>query len=98
MNDKSQLKKFITFLKKEHIYEIYLRELTLGSEYRQRCAMIREKDMVIWLTETVKLYPHRLIIDAFRWSLYGGVEWTQINDKWEDIMGYPHRPRYLYRI
>ena len=98
MNDKSQLKKFITFLKKEHVYEIYLKNLTSGSEYRKRCAMIKEKDMVIWLIETVKLYPHRLIVDAFSWNSRDGVNWIRINEKWEDIMGYPHRPRYSYII
>ena len=46
MNDKSQLKKFIAFLKKEHIYEIYLRNLTSGGGYRKLCAMIKENDMV----------------------------------------------------
>lgn len=95
MNNKSQLKKFITFLKKEHIYEIYLRNLTLGSEYRICCAMIKEKDMVIWLTETVNLYPHRLIVDAFKWRSCDGVSWTQINEKWEKIIGYRHRSCYI---
>jgi hypothetical protein len=83
MNNKSQLKKFIAFLKKEHIYEIYLRNLTFGSEYRQRCAIIKEKDMVIWLTETVKSYPHRLIEDAFSWGSPDGVNWIEINEKWK---------------
>lgn len=86
MNDKSQLKKFITFLKKEHIYEIYLRNLTSGSEYRQRYAMIKE---------TVKSCPHNLIVDAFRWSSRDGVNWVRINEKWEYIIGYRHRPRYI---
>lgn len=95
MNNKSQLKKFIKFLKKEHIYEIYLRNLTFGSEYRKRCAMIQEKDMVIWLIETVKSYPHKLIIDAFNWDEWGdNIDWVRINEKWENIMGY-HRPRYI---
>lgn len=95
MNNKSQLKKFIKFLKKEHIYEIYLRNLTLGSEYRKRWAMIQEKDMVIWLIETVKSYPHKLIIDAFSWDDWDDdIDWIRINEKWEDIMGC-HRPRYI---
>jgi len=37
-------------------------------------------------------------MDAFRWGGRDGVNWKQINQKWEDIMGYPHRPRYLYRV
>lgn len=98
MNDKSQLKKFITFLKKEHIYEIYLRNLISGGGFRKRCAMIKENDVVIWLIETVKSYPHKLIVDAFGWDWNDSVNWIKINEKWEDVMGRPNRPRYLYRV
>jgi hypothetical protein len=95
MSDKSQLKKFISFLKKENIYEIYLRNLTFDSEYRQRWAMVKEKDMVIWLTKTVKLYPHRLIVDAFRWNSWEGVNWILISEKWEKIIDCTHHVRYI---
>ena len=95
MNDKSKLKKFITFLKKEQIYEIYLKNLTFDSEYRKRCAIIKQQDMVIWLTKTVKLYPHRLIIDAFRWKSYDGVNWILINEKWEKIIACPQHSRCM---
>lgn len=98
MKSQINLKKFIKFLKKENIYEIYLRNLTSGGGYRKRCAIIKESDMVIWLIETVKSYPHKLIVDAFRWGWNDGVNWIKINEKWEDVMGRPKRPRYLYRV
>lgn len=98
MKSQINLKKFIKFLKKENIYEIYLRNLTSGGGYRKRCAIIKENDMVIWLIETVKSYPHKLIVDAFSWGWNDGVDWIKINKKWEDVMGRPNRPRYLYRV
>lgn len=95
MYNKKILKKFIAFLKKENIYEIYLRNLSFDSAYRQRWAMVKEKDMVIWLTKTVKLYPHRLIVDAFRWNSWEGVNWILISEKWEKIIDCPHHVRYI---
>jgi hypothetical protein len=56
--------------------------------------MIQEKDMVIWLTETVKSYPQKLIVDAFSWNARDGVNWIAIDQKWKKTMGC-HQSFYL---
>lgn len=86
MNDKKILKDFMCFLKKEHIYKNYLKNLKVGSKYRLNTAWVRIIDESEWITETIKKCPQRLIIDAFRWD---GIEtdmWEKLHRKWQDFV------------
>ena len=83
------LKKFINFLKKEHVYILYIKNLKNGKVFRLRYAIINEKDELLWFTETIKKRPERLIIDAFSWLDSDEIEtncWVKINRKWIKII------------
>lgn len=89
MKNKIILKKFINFLKKEHIYILYVKNLKNGKNFRLRYAAIRNADELLWLTETVKKRPETLIIDAFPWiddNENNIKSWVLINNKWKKII------------
>lgn len=88
MNYKYVLKNFILFLKKEQVYKDYLKNLKNGAEYRLRCARISKIDEIEWLTETVKICPQNLILDAFRWMGFESDMWQELSEKWMKQNGF----------
>ena len=89
MKHKIILKKIINFLKKEHVYTPYIKNLKNGKSFRLRYATINEKDELLWLTETIKKQPERLILDAFLWTDSDEIKnnsWLIIDRKWVKII------------
>lgn len=89
MKHKIILKKFINFLKKEHVYISYVKNLKNGKNFRLRYATIRNADELLWLTETIKKRPETLIIEAFAWidSYENEIKsWIIIDRKWKKII------------
>lgn len=89
MKNKIILKKFINFLKKEHAYIPYVKNLKNGKKFRLRYATIRNDDELLWLTETIKKHPKTLIIEAFSWidsDEFKIKSWVIIDRKWKKII------------
>lgn len=75
------LKAFIAFLKKNNVYNEYLSSLEDGYDYRlEHKKATNEKQYII---NTVTTKPYRLILDAFKWSDYSQVKWSDLSDEWE---------------
>ena len=86
MKDKKIMKEFISFLKKERVFEEYVNKLQQGNWYRLRAALIREENELIWLVNTVKSCPQNLIIDAFSWGSSKINNWGELDAKWKDFV------------
>lgn len=89
MKHKIILKKFINFLKKEHVYISYVKNLKNGKNFRLRYATIRNADELLWLTETIKKHPKTLIIEAFSWidsDEFQIKSWIIIDRKWKKMI------------
>lgn len=89
MKHKIILKKIINFLKKEHVYIPYIKNLKNGKVFRLRYATINEKDESLWLTETIKKELEALIIEAFSWldsDENKNNSWIIIDRKWKKII------------
>jgi hypothetical protein len=85
MKNKRILKEFISFLKHESVYTEYVNELEKGETYRFNHAIIKEKNELKWLINTIKKYPENLISDAFAWPFTIDdkcIDWMEISDKW----------------
>ena len=75
------LKTFITFLKKNNVYDKYLSNLEDGYYYRHEYKKAtNEKQYII---DTITTKPEHLILDAFRWSSDNTVDWDDLSSKWE---------------
>jgi hypothetical protein len=87
MKNKKILKEFIVFLKQNNAYNDYLINLKNDTFYRRENALIQEENDVIWLVNTIKRCPSRLIVDAFSWPYkVNGIEWDRLDAKWTDIL------------
>jgi hypothetical protein len=85
MKNKKILKQFIIFLKRNKAYNDYLINLKNDTFYRRENALIQEENDVIWLVNTIKRCPSRLIVDAFHWhDKVNGIEWDRLSSKWSN--------------
>ena len=83
MKNKKILKQFIIFLKQNNAYNDYLINLKNDTYYRGYNSLIKEQDEVIWLVNTIKKCPNRLIVDAFNWPYdINGIQWDKLDAKW----------------
>lgn len=83
MKNKKILKEFIIFLKRNKAYKEYIVNLKNDDFYHKYKSFIKEQDDVIWLVNTIKRCPARLILDAFSWPYdRNGIQWDRLSSKW----------------
>ena len=85
MNQKTLLKRFVFFLKKEKVYNVYIEQLKNDISYRRMNAACKVSDPTQWLIQTVKLCPHRLILDSFAWYATS-ISWMVIDARWNAFL------------
>lgn len=75
MNNKLTLKLFIKYLKKNGIYDIYLKCLTHDL-----------KQPIEFITYTIKTNPKWLISNGFMWEKEHNVDWYHFHMIWCDLI------------
>lgn len=87
MKNKKILKEFIVFLKRNKAYKDYIVKLKNDDVYHKYNSLIQEENDVIWLVNTIKRCPARLILDAFSWPYdRNGIQWDMLSSKWFNIV------------
>lgn len=87
MESKKKLKLFITFLKKQKVYEQYLDALIKDTHYRKSIG--EQINPIYFIVSCIKNnYMGRLINCAFEWSSaeYLNIDWFDIACKWGDVL------------
>ena len=82
--DKSILKTFIAFLKKNNVYDQYLYDLENGDEYRRMYGYHTEP--VRFLIYHIKDCPEELIVHAFKWGDSHYPDWDKLSEEWNGII------------
>lgn len=82
MKYKYILRIFITFLKRENVYDQYIDALINDKHYRQKISPS------LFIAHHVKYSPQNLIASAFDWSTYQNtiVGWAYIDEKWRRLL------------
>lgn len=86
MESKKNLKLFITFLKKQKVYEQYLDALIKDTHYRKSIG--EQSNPIYFIASCIKNNRMgRLINCAFEWgnANYPNIDWYYISYKWEDF-------------
>lgn len=86
MESKKNLKLFISFLKKQKVYEQYLDALIKDTHYRKSIG--EKSNPIYFIVSCIKNNcMGRLINCAFEWGKanYPNIDWCYISTKWEDV-------------
>lgn len=85
MNEKRYLKTFIVFLKKNNVYESFLRNLSKGKEYRKFYG--EEADETKYIINKIKTNPRNLLVNAFNWDDGDDdIDWMTVSWEWDDYV------------
>lgn len=87
MENKKNLKLFISFLKKQKVYEQYLDALINDTHYRKSIG--EQSNPIYFIVSCIKNNRMgRLINCGFEWkmAIYPNIDWYCISDKWEDFI------------
>lgn len=86
MESKKKLKLFISFLKKQKVYEQYLDALIKDTHYRKSIG--EQSNPIYFIVSCIKdNCMGRLINCGFEWAKanYPNIDWFFISNKWEDF-------------